>query len=297
MRVSAALLATLIKRIRKDGSLIDVEISTSIVVLNDEKLFISFVRDISERKRTERYILHARDEAERASRAKTDFLSRMSHELRTPLNAILGFSQLLKMDTDRLLTISQTQQLQEIISAGKHLLSLVDEILDLSRIESGHLDLKLAPQDINAILEESITQIIPLADERDISIKTEIDAQYFVNADQTRLKQVCLNLLSNAVKYNHNGGEILIHHEKQDDILRVNVVDTGIGIPVEVQNRLFRPFERVASAYEAIEGTGIGLALTKHLIENMGGKIGVDSAKDAGSNFWFELKLVELGND
>jgi len=231
----------------------------------------------------------ARQLAERANRAKSEFLSRMSHELRTPLNAILGFGQLLQiaeMNPDDL------ESVDEILKAGHHLLGLVNEILDLSRIESGRLELKLEAVFICEATHECIDLLRPLAEKREIRIHLptcDQSERISVQADKKRLSQIMLNLLSNAIKYNREGGEIFIDWQADGEKMRVTVRDTGNGIAPENIDRLFRPFERLEGAYNGIEGSGIGLALVKRLIEAMAGQVGVDSQPGVGSCFWFEV--------
>jgi PAS domain S-box-containing protein len=269
--------------------------------------------DITERKRTETDLKNlneeletrvtertiemklAMDEAKRASIAKSEFLSRMSHELRTPLNAILGFGQLLGMDKTHPLSELQAENVHEILHAGNHLLELINEVLDLSRIESGHLEVSLEPVDAVPLIKTCVTQITPLASQKQIKFALELSGPCIVLGDMLRLREVIINLLSNAIKYNREGGEIHIScvpAGKQR--VRFNVRDTGRGISAASLPRLFKPFERLESAYDGIEGTGIGLALTKKLVEAMHGEIGVESAQDLGSTFWFELPLTSL---
>jgi PAS domain S-box-containing protein len=248
--------------------------------------------DITERKIAEDEIRRARNEAERANLAKTEFLSRMSHELRTPLNAILGFSQLLEMDA---LDASQRESVGYIGQAGRHLLALINEILDISRIESGQLSFSSEPVLVDELLAEVLSLVRPLAVDRGIEID-EIagDPGCHVLADRQRLEQVLINLVSNAVKYNRDKGRIAVRWSAAaGDRLRISVEDTGFGIAPEHLERLFRPFDRIGAELGGVEGTGIGLALSKGLVDAMGGSIGVDSRLDAGSTFWVELPRAE----
>jgi hypothetical protein len=236
-------------------------------------------------------LVAARDVAERASQAKSEFLSRMSHELRTPLNAILGFGQLLELETR---DPEQADNVQEILHAGRHLLELINEVLDLARIEAGRLTVSREPVPLMPLVEDCLTLIRPLAEARRIRV-TEAgrDCGEHVLADRVRLKQVLLNLLSNAVKYNREGGDIAIACIEEDDAIQVRVSDSGPGLTPEQQARLFTAFERLDADQRAVEGTGIGLALSRRLVELMGGEIGVDSAPRQGSTFWLRLHATD----
>ncbi len=257
------------------------------------RLIAGTVQDISQRKQAEAALIQARDEAERANAAKSAFLSRMSHELRTPLNAVLGFAHLLQTDPDQPLSALQADNMAEIVRAGNHLLEMVNEVLDLARIESGRLELSLGPVAMAPVVDACTARIRPMALQRDITLNRNVAPPWAVQADETRLTQVLLNLLSNAVKYNREGGSVdLRFSTARPAHLRIAVADKGTGIAAEDVARLFRPFERLDSAYSGDEGTGIGLALSKRLVEAMSGTIGVDSVPGEGSVFWFELPLA-----
>lgn len=248
--------------------------------------------DITERKAAERELIQARDRAEQASHAKSEFLSRMSHELRTPLNAILGFSQLLESDKMVPLSRQQQESVGEIKHAGSHLLTLINEILDLSRIEAGHMHLMIEPVPVEPLLRTSVSLIQTMAEEYNITIRVELtrDTVTQVMADAIRLKQVILNLLSNAIKYNTDGGSVLVSCARtESDQICITVADTGDGMTAEQLQLLFEPFERLDADNKAIPGTGIGLALSKRMTEMMGGTIGVSSRKGKGSTFWLML--------
>jgi signal transduction histidine kinase/CheY-like chemotaxis protein len=236
----------------------------------------------------------AKEEADRANRAKSDFLSKMSHELRTPLNAILGFAQLLEMGE---LEAEERDGVDHILTGGRHLLELINEILDLSRIEAGGLTISLEPVNVKGVVRESLELIAPLAARRDIELRghvAETERRHLL-ADRQRLKQVLLNLLSNAVKYNRQGGRVDLRMDEADAPaqLRILIADTGPGISPQQMEYLFVPFERLGADQGAIEGTGLGLTLSRGLIEAMGGRLGVDSVVGQGSTFWVELPLVE----
>jgi len=246
--------------------------------------------DITERKAWEEALAGAKLEAERANRAKSEFLSRMSHDLRTPLNSILGFAQLLEMDQ---LTEDQRDSVRHIISGGAHLLALINEILDIAKIESGRLSLSPEPVTIDDILADVVDLIRPVAAQRGVTVEgpeLKASCNRRVLADRQRLRQILLNLLSNAVKYNRDGGRVwLTCEDVPNDRLRIKVSDTGAGIRPEQVPLLFQPFERLGAERTAIEGTGLGLVLSKGLAEAMDGTMGAESVVDQGSTFWVEL--------
>jgi PAS domain S-box-containing protein len=259
-------------------------------LIPDEGVHYSAARDVTDRKRIEFALETARHDAERANLAKSEFLSRMSHELRTPLNAVLGFAQLLERDE---LSDDQRENVRYISRAGRHLLELINEVLDLSRIESGQMTISPEPVAVADLIEELIGLIKPMADGRSIALEASAaGCTAHVLADRQRLKQVLLNLLSNAVKYNREAGRMSVVCTAIDGRLRISVADSGYGIPADQLGRLFQPFERLTAA-QSVEGTGMGLALSKGLVEAMGGTIGVDSELDRGTTFWIELGIAE----
>jgi len=254
-------------------------------------LIYAMARDVTALIDAEKAAERAREDLERASHAKSEFLSRMSHELRTPLNAILGFGQLLELNE---LGAEDADSVTQILKAGHHLLQMINEILDISRIEAGRLALSLEPVAVGELVEDTLSLIAPLAAERSLKLTSDMEhGDLFVLADRQRLKQVLLNLLSNAIKYNHDGGSIdLSVSAASGDRLRISVVDTGLGIAPEDLGRAFEPFDRL-DASAGTEGTGLGLALSKGLVEAMGGTIGAESSRGFGSTFWLELATVE----
>jgi len=246
--------------------------------------------DITELKRAQRE-LSQREEAERATRAKTEFLSRVSHELRTPLNAILGFGQLLEVEP---LSERQHASVEQIMNAGRHLTVLVDELLEISRIESGEFKVSLRPVDVATGVEDILHLLQPLAAEGDVRIVNRVPAGCpWVLADEQRTKQVLLNLLSNAIKYNRRGGEVDVAVGREDEgVVAVRITDTGRGIAPENLERLFHPFDRLGAEQSAIEGTGLGLALSKLMAEAMSGRLAVESEVGVGSTFVLELPVA-----
>ena len=231
-----------------------------------------------------------KEEAEHANRAKSDFLSRMSHELRTPLTAILGFSELLQLSP---LGPKDQRGVAHIKDAGHHLLELINEVLDISRIEAGQVTLTLEAVSVQAVAAECMDLLAPLAAQSAVALRLDpaLSGQAHVQADPQRLKQVLVNLLSNAIKYNRRGGTVTLSCvDRPQNRLRLAVTDTGAGMLAEKIARLFTPFERLDAEQSGVEGTGLGLALSRGLVELMGGTLGVESAVGVGSTFWIELQ-------
>ncbi len=276
-----------------DGKETVVSFNASTFYDRDRKLqgVFAAARDVTERKLMDRELENARSVAEKANLAKSDFLSSMSHELRTPLNAIIGFAQLLEGGLPPP-TEAQGIKLHQITKAGWYLLELINQILDLAVIESGKLLLSREPVSLFDVLRECQTMIEPQAQQRDIHISfLPFDTSWFANADRTRVKQVLINLLSNAIKYNREHGtvEVACTMMSTPERIRISIKDSGNGLPSEKLAQLFLPFNRLGQETGAEEGTGIGLVVTKQLVELMGGKIGVKSTVGVGSEFWIDL--------
>lgn len=257
-------------------------------------LLIRLYRQMHEREQINEQLRQARDEAQQASEAKSEFLSSMSHELRTPMNAILGFAQLLQSGKHPL-TERQQRHIKQIYKSGQHLLALINDVLDLARIEAGRISVSLEALNVSEMMQDALEGLQPIADQYQINIQPDesISHEIWVNADYTRCQQVLINLVTNAIKYNRSGGSVFIRCARQDSQLRIEVEDTGEGISPDQLEELFQPFNRLGAENSAIEGTGIGLALSQQLVELMQGTIGVESQEHKGSCFWFTLPLAE----
>ncbi len=279
---------------RRDGSVFPIQLAVSEARVGGERLYIGIIHDLSERKRIENALVQAKVVAEDASRAKSEFLSRMSHELRTPLNAIIGFGQLLQTDPLEPPTPSQRENVEQIVKAGRHLLELINEVLDLARIEAGRHELVLEPVELLPLLDEVIVLVHPLADVAGVRLRDVVAEEgVWVRADRTRLKQCLLNLLSNAIKYNRPAGEVRAIVEPDADRVAIAVADTGRGFNETQKAALFEPFQRLVSENSEIEGTGIGLAITRRLLEMMDGSIDAESRPGAGSTFTIHLHRAD----
>jgi signal transduction histidine kinase/ActR/RegA family two-component response regulator len=287
--------------VRKDGSRVPAVVSVT-ALRDGENAIIGYLligtdntarkQVDTERKRLEQVLQEKNVELERANKAKSDFLSSMSHELRSPLNAILGFAQLMGIDASTI-TPSQRASLDQILLAGWYLLELINGILDLAQIESGKLSLSLEQVSLPEMMVECQAMIEPQCQTRGIRMSfCQFDRPCFVHADRTRLKQVVINLLSNALKYNRAGGSVSVECTSTADRVRISIRDTGAGLPPDKLAQLFEPFNRLGQEAGAEEGTGIGLVVSKRLIELMGGAIGAESTAAVGSVFWIELNAT-----
>lgn len=277
---------------RADGSVFPLDLAISEARVGARRIFVGLMRDITERKRIEASLIAAKESAEKANRAKSEFLSRMSHELRTPMNAILGFAQILELNAKEPLTPAQAQHVAQISRSGWQLLKMIDEILDLARIDTGQLRLQRAAVPLAPVVRECAALLAPLVESRRVSVTIcdEALARFTVLADADRLKHVVSNLLSNAVKYNRPDGRVTVTASATDQgRVRLSVADSGRGLSPEQLARVFEPFERAGAERTAVGGAGIGLTVAKRLVEAMGGRIGADSEADVGSTFWIEL--------
>jgi signal transduction histidine kinase/ActR/RegA family two-component response regulator len=270
------------------GALLAIILGLLVEVLIRRRVYA--LRLVEERTKS---LLEARLAAEKANRAKSEFLSRMSHELRTPLNAVLGFGQLLELDG---LTPDQAENVGQITKGGAHLLDLINEILDISQIETGHMSMSPEAVHVGEVVGAAVSLLRPLADERAVHLIGGVDhtCSHYIFADRQRLKQILLNLVGNGIKYNRQGGSVSIScFQPVRGTLRIQVTDTGPGIAADQFHLLFAPFERLGAEQTSVPGTGVGLALSRGLAEAMGGKLDVDSTPGRGSTFWVEFPIVE----
>ena len=251
----------------------------------DGRVIRVVARDLSERRGLTEELTRAREQCEQASRAKSDFLSRMSHELRTPLTSVIGFSELLLRDG---MSADQVLKLEQILKAGEHLLGLIDELLDIERVEAGTMTASPEPTQVGGLLRDALTLAGPQAAERHLEVEADLAAcrGRYVIADPQRLRQAVLNLLSNAIKYNRPGGTVrLLTEAVGEETLRIHVVDTGPGLTEEQLRRLFVPFDRLGAEESEVKGTGLGLVLSQRLVELMGGRLSATSEVGSGSTF------------
>lgn len=282
--------------VHRDGRAIPLELAVNDFVVHGEYLFVGAVRDISERAMFISQLEQARIAADRANDAKSAFLASMSHELRTPLNAILGFSHILASLTVPLSPEKRREFTLHILNAGKHLLVLINDVLDLAKVEAGTVSLTIEAVALGEVMLACQELIKALADERAIRITIAPDHDVAVLADRVRLRQVLLNLLSNAVKYNRHGGAVIVGIcAGPSGAVRITVQDHGQGLDPDQLTQLFQPFNRLGQEANGVEGTGIGLVLTKRLVELMGGSMGVTSVVGAGSMFWLQLPVAAAG--
>lgn len=288
---------------RKDGSCFPAEISLSPVKSSRGFRVTAIIRDITYRKRAEerlqeiqnRYVreLELRNrEVERADRLKSEFLASMSHELHTPLHTIIGFSELLAEQTEGILDEKQRRFLDHIRKDSLYLLALINDILDLSEIEAGRLEMQRESLDVAVVLEEALLLIRPFGSAKSIKIETNLESSASLSADRLRLKQVVYNLLSNAVKFTPEGGRVRIDVLDRQGHLEISVSDTGVGMPSEERTAIFDKFHQVGATTKGVrEGTGLGLAITKRLVEQQGGRIWVESEPGKGSRFTFTVPI------
>lgn len=280
---------------RKDGSSFPVGYTSSPIINHDIIIgsVITF-RNITERKQLEAYLIQAMNNAQIASKAKTEFLSSMSHELRTPLNSVIGFSQILQMESDSL-NSDQVIAADSIFDAGMHLLSLVEDVLKLSDLETGKIEINLENMNPIKCIQHCVDLTLAAANKNDVTLTHNIQGLSVpdIRVDRDMLQQIIINLLSNAVKYNRKGGSVTIEYETiENSMLRIKVIDTGCGIAQDKYNNVFAAFNRLGHENSSIEGTGIGLNITQKLIESMDGKIDFESIVDKGTTFWVDFRLA-----
>ena len=258
---------------------------------------VSVMLDMTEEHLRADELRRARETAEAASAAKSEFLASMSHELRTPLNAVLGFAQLLQRDKKQPLSERQLERIEHVLRGGEHLLKLIDEVLDLSRIEAGGVTISAEPVTLPEVLHEVMTTLEPMAQRAGVTVSLAVLPASLapVIADRTRLAQILMNFGSNAIKYNRSGGHVRFDVTRGSESIRITVVDDGIGIPPDKRGKIFEPFHRAGQETGPIQGTGIGLAISKRLAELMKGRVGFESEADKGSAFWVEVPVDRVG--
>jgi PAS domain S-box-containing protein len=297
---------------RKDGTRVPVEISLSPVKYDSDVRITAIIRDITERKRAEQQIREIQErltaeltatnrqlelrnrEIDRANRLKTEFVASMSHELRTPLHTIIGFAELMAEELEGPLNEKQKRFVGHIHKDSLHLLELINDVLDLSRIEAGRLELRLEAFDMMAAIDEVLATIRPQAVAKSLNLGAPVPLSISLHADRVRFKEILYNLLSNAVKFTPEGGRIRVDAITRDSLAEVSVSDTGVGIPAEEQAAVFDKFYQVGSTTRGVrEGTGLGLAITKQLVEAHGGRIWLESEPGRGSHFHFTMPVEE----
>jgi PAS domain S-box-containing protein len=276
----------------KDGRVIPVKVTSHLAEVDRRTVAVVVAEDIGERKQAQEILVRSKEDAERATRFKDQFLSTMSHELRTPLNAILGFSELIADERYGTLNARQRRYADNIHKSGQHLLRLINDILDLSKIEAGRLELAMENVKISTAFGEALAVMRPLADRKSHQLSQRAEKELYVRADATRFKQALLNLIGNAVKFTPAGGHIQLVASLEHGRVRVEVRDTGPGIAPDEQKRIFEAFYRLRTSGEATEGTGLGLAITQRLVELHESQLCLDSELGKGSCFYFFLPVV-----
>ncbi len=279
--------------VRKNGEQIEIEAQRHPMHYQGRAAQLVVLRDITERRRFEESLEEARSRAESASRAKSEFLASMSHELRSPLHTIIGFSELLAEGMEGPLNDKQKRFVQHIQKDSQHLLTLINDILDLSKIEAGRLEFHLEVIGLEALIEETVASVLPQAEAKRLSLSCAVAKNLEAWADRVRIHQLLLNLLSNAIKFTPAGGAILVEAAETDRFVEIRVTDTGIGVPREQHDSIFDVFYQVAATTRGVrEGTGLGLAICRRLLEQMGGRIWVESEPGSGSRFIFTLPQI-----
>ncbi|NPE30880.1 PAS domain S-box protein [Methanococcoides sp. SA1] len=275
----------------KDGTPIHIELSNRIIDYDGKTAVLSTSRNLTKRKQAEDAMFNAKLVAEAANRTKDEFIANMTHELRTPLNAVIGFSEMLMLGTFGTLNEKQTKYANNINSSGKHLLDVINDILDLSKVEAGKMGLHPEEFEVSSAIEEVNMLVAPMAEKKRIKISTDIaDDAIVIEADKTKFKQILYNLLSNAIKFTDQGGSVTIGGMISEDLLHISVKDSGIGISPEDQDKLFNPFFQAdSSSTRKYGGAGLGLALIKKFVEMHGGEIWVESEVGKGSTFGFSI--------